>query len=414
MNRIILIGNGFDLAHGLKTSYKNFITDFLSSKGEEIKNNKGGHDCDFFKIDSSLYSTNSDLNSYEDFAQIFKNNSNKWEIKNKFFWEIIKKDSLENWVDIENEYYQKLKIITQRPKNENPTKQLNRLHKEFKQIEHLLKEYLLKVEKLFDEHSDSIKLVRFKNSIRQIIENQFNLRDLDNDSLMMLAERINDLIINQHNELDNLRIDCKAINDIINGKTTPDKIFKIFDDEFIASYIQLKPSAILLLNFNYTDTHLPYTSKSEYGANSFQSIHSIKIHGCIHEPNKNPMIFGFGDELDKDYQDIEDLDDNDYLDNIKSIKYLETDNYRKLLEFAESDQFQIYIFGHSCGNSDRTLLNTLFEHDNCVSIKPYYHKRNDETDNYSGIVRNISRNFTSKAKMRERVVNKTYCNPLSN
>lgn len=26
MNRLVLIGNGFDLAHGLKTSYKNFKT----------------------------------------------------------------------------------------------------------------------------------------------------------------------------------------------------------------------------------------------------------------------------------------------------------------------------------------------------------------------------------------------------
>ena len=25
MNRLVLIGNGFDLAHGLKTSYKNFM-----------------------------------------------------------------------------------------------------------------------------------------------------------------------------------------------------------------------------------------------------------------------------------------------------------------------------------------------------------------------------------------------------
>jgi len=32
MNRIILIGNGFDLAHGLKTSYKNFIDDFWNKK----------------------------------------------------------------------------------------------------------------------------------------------------------------------------------------------------------------------------------------------------------------------------------------------------------------------------------------------------------------------------------------------
>jgi hypothetical protein len=28
MNRLIIIGNGFDLAHGIKTSYKDFITDY--------------------------------------------------------------------------------------------------------------------------------------------------------------------------------------------------------------------------------------------------------------------------------------------------------------------------------------------------------------------------------------------------
>ena len=28
MNRIVLIGNGFDLAHGLKTSYRDFIYDY--------------------------------------------------------------------------------------------------------------------------------------------------------------------------------------------------------------------------------------------------------------------------------------------------------------------------------------------------------------------------------------------------
>lgn len=29
MNRLILIGNGFDLAHGLKTSYSDFIKDYF-------------------------------------------------------------------------------------------------------------------------------------------------------------------------------------------------------------------------------------------------------------------------------------------------------------------------------------------------------------------------------------------------
>ena len=38
MNRIVLIGNGFDLAHGLKTSYKNFIDWYWNDWGEKLLN----------------------------------------------------------------------------------------------------------------------------------------------------------------------------------------------------------------------------------------------------------------------------------------------------------------------------------------------------------------------------------------
>ena len=38
MNRIILIGNGFDLAHGMKTSYGNFIDDYWGNEISKIKN----------------------------------------------------------------------------------------------------------------------------------------------------------------------------------------------------------------------------------------------------------------------------------------------------------------------------------------------------------------------------------------
>ena len=36
MNRIILIGNGFDLAHGLKTSYADFINWYWDKWGERL------------------------------------------------------------------------------------------------------------------------------------------------------------------------------------------------------------------------------------------------------------------------------------------------------------------------------------------------------------------------------------------
>lgn len=124
------------------------------------------------------------------------------------------------------------------------------------------------------------------------------------------------------------------------------------------------------------------------------------------------MIFGYGDELDDDYKELLKREDTECLKNIKSIRYLESINYRHMLQFIESDYYQIYIMGHSCGNSDRTLLNTLFEHKNCVSIKPYYYQKTDGTDNYMEIVQNICRNFTDMKLMRDRVVNKTFCKPL--
>ena len=159
----------------------------------------------------------------------------------------------------------------------------------------------------------------------------------------------------------------------------------------------------MLLNFNYTNTaERLYTNEKD------EVIH---IHGELNNPH-NPMIFGYGDELDDDYKQIEKLQDNDFLENIKSIRYHETGNYRNLLSFLEADLYQVVVMGHSCGNSDRTLLNTLLEHPNCASVKVYYHQIDENTDNYSQIVRNLSRNFNDKAAMRDKVVNKELCTPL--
>ena len=137
----------------------------------------------------------------------------------------------------------------------------------------------------------------------------------------------------------------------------------------------------------------------------------INIHGEFDNPC-NPIIFDYGDELDEDYKRIEKLQDNDFLENIKSVRYHETSNYKKLLNFIESDPYQVITMGHSCGNSDRILLNTLFEHPNCISVKVYYHQREDGTDDYTDQIRNLSRNFNDEAAMRDKVVSKEKCSPL--
>ena len=60
---------------------------------------------------------------------------------------------------------------------------------------------------------------------------------------------------------------------------------------------------------------------------------------------ENPIIFGFGDDVDKRYQEFEDLDDNRYLENFKSIAYSQTDHYKRLMmetgrNFTNSSVFQ--------------------------------------------------------------------------
>ena len=164
---------------------------------------------------------------------------------------------------------------------------------------------------------------------------------------------------------------------------------------------KLRPERIMLLSFNYTATAKNY--------NNFNLEHNY-IHGELEHPEN--IIFGYGDELDRHYQDILDRNDNELLKNVKSVKYLETRHYHDMLEFLMSAPFQVLIMGHSCGNSDRTLLNTVFEHENCVSIKPFYHKWDDGSDNYLELVQNISRNFTNMKLFRDRVVNKEQCKTM--
>jgi hypothetical protein len=154
----------------------------------------------------------------------------------------------------------------------------------------------------------------------------------------------------------------------------------------------------LILDFNYTNTTDMYKQTT------------IRIHGKLDCPKS--IIFGYGDELDEHYKKLSNLNDNQYLTNMKSIRYLESGNYRDLLRFINAAPYQIYIMGHSCGNSDRTLLNTLFEHENCVSIKPFYYQKDEDNDNYSEITQNISRNFTNMQSFRDKVVNKTLCEPM--
>lgn len=402
MNRIVLIGNGFDLAHGLKTSYADFINWYWEQWMNKILFSLYGLDesdglCSIritnYHIPKSTY-----LNGL-DYINALENNPNIFFNKGVLIQEIMKDFENSNWVDIESVYY---RLLCESMK-ENPKITHKELNNQLSALTLKLHEYLTKIK---IEYTGEIN-----TNIKAKIYEPIALQDIAIGSKTqiddLISERINidvafDIIHNYKQEVNMYsNLNETNIRTYIDGLQKQDN--EIWDHLNYTNPILL-PEHIMVVNFNYTnvaDKYLPHY-RNHFVLNY--------IHGYLESPQS--IIFGYGDEMDKHYKELLESNDNEYLNNVKSIKYLEASNYRQLLQFAESAPYQIYIMGHSCGNSDRTLLNTLFEHENCVSIKPFYYKKEDGIDNYTEIVQNISRNFVDKKALRDKVVNKKLCEPL--
>lgn len=348
MNKLIIIGNGFDLAHGLLTSYKDFMNWYFEQWREKlIKSHKRierDELCRFWIkqhiswIDSFYYN-----NLHVDGLTFIKRiNDIKKSYKitlSPFLSKILDSIETKGWVDIENDYYDLLCSYAKERKTEE-VKILNR-HLSF--LKGKLVEYL---------------------------------QGIDNWQMMRAVKNVKEEIL----------ADIKEVE---------------IAEEFKQDCKNLKIERIMLLDFNYTTTTSRYFINDYYKDIDIDIIH---IHGKLNDLNS--VIFGYGDEMDDRLKDIMRLNDNEYLTNIKSVRYCETNSYKRMLAFMESGYFQVCIMGHSCGISDRTLLNTIFEHKKCVSIKPHYRIDKNNNENYSDIIRNIYRNFNNPGLMRDRVVSK--------
>ena len=415
MNRIILVGNGFDLAHGLATKYEDFINwywdewgSYLAGSGKDyitdglcsFRLKKETGIANWYAVWAWYYRISTRDYSMRELVELAKSDTKACDFKvhSIFFTEICKAVEEKGWVDIEAEYYHML--------NSEYLSSPEKLNNEFAIVRTKLIEYLTSVQDsnindyiVNQSTKDCMMAPLCANEIsiegrakwNEFLKSRIEDEDLS-DTIKLYGEsearekikQVSEFKKAQRGQIDNMGIGS------INGNELPSAM--------------LYPDRIMLLNFNYTRTADMYMPVDEH---HFPINH---IHG--HLDNPDSVIFGYGDELDNKYQEISSLNNNELLKNIKSIRYLEDVNYRNVLEFVESAPYQIYIMGHSCGTSDRTLLNTLFEHPNCVSIKPFYYQNDEGQDNYIEIVQNISRNFSNAQKMRDRVVNKTFCQPL--
>ena len=103
----------------------------------------------------------------------------------------------------------------------------------------------------------------------------------------------------------------------------------------------MPPQEIVFLNFNYTKTITKYLGCINRTTTTTTNLH---IHGEL-KNNRNPLIFGFGDEMDDHYKVLEKTNYNGFLDNMKSFGYFKTGNYQDLSSFINSPgPFEIFLF----------------------------------------------------------------------
>ncbi|MGZ6416836.1 MAG: AbiH family protein, partial [Bacteroidia bacterium] len=103
MNKLFIIGNGFDLAHGLKTSYSDFFLWYLQKAVKRAHTDLSYMD-DLITIPRQTILDAGRFNSFAEFRRL----NIQIRPKTDLFGRLMRNTNSLNWVDIEYAYYENL------------------------------------------------------------------------------------------------------------------------------------------------------------------------------------------------------------------------------------------------------------------------------------------------------------------
>lgn len=390
---ILLIGNGFDLAHGLPTQYKNFLdfcikakVIFISIDGREsnLYYDEYLRDWDInSKIKESLMEAYKSRNrklfddgTYHDEFTTSNDALNKlYPLINKNVWiEYFSECPSyigENWIDFETEISRVIQTID------------------------VARDYIV-------QHKDIMDIPRDMQGILMgiIKKSKGNLKDICGS-----IEHIDRFTGRLYKDLKSL---VRALEIYLT-----EFVEKINNDVVISEINELKIDHVL--SFNYTNT---FEKKYAIG----KSIEYNFIHGEAKESNtieSNNMVLGIDEYLPEDrkdketyfigfkkyYQRILKSTGCDYVDWIDSIKdaYEEAcykaagfsgkmgNNSRKARPTDFHCSSNLYIFGHSLDITDGDILRALICNDNVNTKIFYYREKKDDKRTLEKLISNLVR-----------------------
>lgn len=378
MADLLIVGNGFDLYHGLPTRYTDFLS-FIRNWNifwENYKNIESGEDEIPFSVRLSEYNelipeTMIDFSShfghykYENLEFINDHIDNSW-------IQYFLKRQLDgtNWIDFESEIYNVLRLVEE-------------YHSEF--IPEMSKRKDVPIK--YIPRNMALVISSFENKCPDGYED-LTRRTLDRHSLTTesIKENKNLLLETMKNELDNL---IKCLGYYLFEFVTSIRVEKYSEQIKELSFVNL-------LNFNYT-----YTYATVYGRAKLNQHH--RIHGdCLEED----MVLGIPDEVFPDT-----------LDYIYFQKYFQriqkrTGNfYRAWISAPEPHMrtlddvpINVYIMGHSLADSDQGILKDIFLNDFIQKITIYYHSQLAYEQQVINLIAMFGKDYVIEQTGKERII----------
>lgn len=347
--KILIIGNGFDLAHGLKTRYN----DFLNYTSEFYQNNNREND----KIHDILFKDLVDNIWFEYFYSVYNRNQMRGE----------------NWIDFETEITDVIEWI--------------------------------------DANTGTFQGTAYNMFNRMCHSTGYNVnssRKINGTKLMMFAQCI---IKNKgQGSIQNKSLDY-IVNEIYSDLNRLGEALEIYlylyadkvnVDSRLSAVNDIRPDKVI--SFNYTHTYQKYYDSSipvsyihgecRQNPNDYENDDSNIVLGALEylqgdDRNTDPEYI----EFKKFQQRIEKNTDKTYLNFISSANtiYKRAQSIRSKLpnpEYADTGISDVYFIGHSLDASDADILGKFFN-SKSFNIHVYYHNLQDKTKLSKNFIRII-------------------------
>ena len=381
-NKILIIGNGFDLYHKLPTGYKDFL--FFAKHWKEFKEK---YDKQSALSDSKTVEmidvrlgdrnelTSDSLMDFASHASLYSKEHIAYldeHLKDNAWLTYFEKVTLpgQNWIDFEAEieralvqvelYYRR---ILPDVNNDVPMRTMPEL-----------------MRKVIYTFSDKIEKARtgYVNLAKGIFCSN---RDADPEKLHTHKVM---LLSSMKEELDalNLCLDYYLLEFVsnINCGVYSEQIKELGD--------------IYLLNFNYT-----YTYETVYGKTALKQHHPI--HGEAKEEN---LVLGIPDESFSDSMDY--VYFQKYFQRIqkKTGSFYKEWLVRPEYPTLEDESAQVFIMGHSLNKVDKGVLKDFFQERNVESITIFYHSQSGYESQVINLVEMFGRDYVIDQTGKGRII----------